>query len=407
MKKLKEQAFINTIGNTVYLVSLWLLTVITTQFLGYESAGNLTLAMAVGNIVIIVQLFGVRGVQSSDIHFKYSPYLYLKTRLFTVCNGIILGISICLLLGYPHKIFISVLLFVFFKSFEAISDVFYGDEQRLGRLELAGYSLSLRGIITVLLFLVGAYFFENLNLSLLFIAVGGFVLTFFIDFPFYQRVTASNSDTNMSGRLNSVLKESFPVFFTTLIPAIITAVPRVLLDYWYGAELLGYYGNLTTPTLLLITLVPNILIAFLPRYGQMVYSRDYRGIMKLWFQSIIGTLVLIFICLLGVYLLGNSVLTFFYTNQILPYVHYLYFAFLAMGIYSIEICCAIVLIAMRESQVLTIAASLSLLVCLFISIPFIKGYGIGGAIAVLAIAYTVQVIIQAFCIIRMYFMHED
>ena len=78
-----------------------------------------------------------------------------------------------------------------------------------------------------------------------------------------------------------------------------------------------------------------------------------------------------------------------------------------MGIYSIEICCAIVLIAMRESQVLTIAASLSLLVCLFISIPFIKGYGIGGAIAVLAIAYTVQVIIQAFCIIRMYFMHED
>ena len=406
MKGLKKQAILNTIGNAVYLLALWLLTVITTQFLGYESVGNLTLVMAVGNIVIIVQLFGVRGIQSSDICFKYSPHLYLKARLFTVCSGFLLGVIICLLLRYPQRIIIAVLLFVSFKSSEAVSDVFYGDDQRLGKLELAGYSLFFRGIITVLLFLVGSYFFKNLNISLLLITIGGFFLTFLVDFPFYQKAIA-NCERNLSGNFVDLLKESFPVFITTLIPALVMAFPRVLLDYWYGAELLGYYGNLSTPTLLLITLIPNIIIVFFPRYGKMVISKNYNGIKRLWLQSMFGTICLTCFCLLGVYLLGHSVLSFFYTNQILPYVYFLYFAFVAMGIYSIEICCAVVLIAMRESKILLIAAFCSLVMCLFISIPLVKNYGIGGAIAVLAISYSVQVIIQAFRIIQYSFCKKS
>ena len=95
----KKQAFLNTFGNMVYLVTLWLLTVITTQLLGYEAVGNLTLAMAIGNIIVLFQSYGVRGFQASDITFVYSPDVYFRSRLITVIIGVLLGIVISFLLG--------------------------------------------------------------------------------------------------------------------------------------------------------------------------------------------------------------------------------------------------------------------------------------------------------------------
>ena len=381
MKETKVQALFNTIGNSVYLAALWFLSVITTQVLGYKDVGDLTLAMTIGNIVILLQLYGVRGIQSSDMDFKYSPSLYLKSRLFTVSIGILIGISISVLLGYSQEQVIAIFLFIMFKSSEAISDVFYGDDQRMGKLELAGYSLFLRGLVTGSLFLFGLYHFKNLNISLLLIVGSGFILTLLIDYPIYKKTIVN-----------------FEI--TTLIPAIITAVPRVVLAYWHGTEQLGYYGNLSTPALVLVTFVPTFLIAFLPQYGKMFISSDYRGIIKLWYKSLFGTLLLSCIFLFGVFLVGRIVLTFLYTNMILPYVHFLYYVIIVMGIYSMEICCATVLVAMRERKILTIAALYSLIACLIVSVPLVKSYGISGAIAVLAISYSIQVIIQVLCIVR-------
>lgn len=398
MKETKVQALFNTIGNSVYLAALWFLSVITTQVLGYKDVGDLTLAMTIGNIVILLQLYGVRGIQSSDMDFKYSPSLYLKSRLFTVSIGILIGISISVLLGYSQEQVIAIFLFIMFKSSEAISDVFYGDDQRMGKLELAGYSLFLRGLVTGSLFLFGLYHFKNLNISLLLIVGSGFILTLLIDYPIYKKTIVNFEST--SGKIVDILKECFPLLITTLIPAIITAVPRVVLAYWHGTEQLGYYGNLSTPALVLVTFVPNFLIAFLPQYGKMFISSDYRGIIKLWYKSLFGTLLLSCIFLFGVFLVGRIVLTFLYTNMILPYVHFLYYVIIVMGIYSMEICCATVLVAMRERKILTIAALYSLIACLIVSVPLVKSYGISGAIAVLAISYSIQVIIQVLCIVR-------
>ena len=71
-----------------------------------------------------------------------------------------------------------------------------------------------------------------------------------------------------------------------------------------------------------------------------------------------------------------------------------------MGIYAIEICCATVLVAMRQKFALTVAALWSLAICLVTSIPFVKNFGISGAIAVLVASYTMQVIFQCFYIMR-------
>ena len=400
MMKTNSQALVNSIGSTFYLLALWLLTVIATQLLGYEAVGDLTLAMSIGNIIILFQLYGVRGFQSSDINFKYIPKLYLKARFYTVGIGILIGVLITFLLGYSMDLFFTIFLFILFRSSEALSDVLFGDDQRFGKLEFAGYSMLLRGIITSLLFITGAYIFKNLNLSLLLIVIGSLLLTVLLDYPLYRK-TIVNYERKLIGNVDSVFRDCFPLLITTLIPAVINAVPRIALAHWYGNDLLGYYGNVSTPTLVLITLIPNILIAYLPKYGKMVALGDFQGVAKLCYQSICFVIIISLIYLLIIWLIGRPILAFFYTKRILLYFHFLYYVLFAMAIYSIEICCSTALVAMRENRVLQVSAFCSLFICLFTSIPLVKSYGIGGAIGVLVISYAVQVFIQIIHLNRM------
>ncbi len=398
MKKLGYQAIWNTAGNAVYLFALWLLTVITTRLLGYPAAGNLTLAMSVGNIFAIVQMFGVRSFQSSDVTFQYSPGDYLCARCVTVAGGGLLCLAAGLLLGYRGGILGTILLFLLFKTSESFSDVLFGDDQRMNHLELAGYSMLLRGVLTAGLFFAGAFYLRSLNAALLAAAAGVLALSLLYDLPLCRKTVRDCGAA--SGGIGGVLKNCFPLFLAALIPTAITAVPRILLERSFGAELLGYYGNVSTPALLLTTVVPTILAALLPGYGMSYAAGDYRAIRRTWLLSVLGTLVLSVICFLGALALGRIVLSFVYTKSILPYVRYLYGILIAMTLYALTMCGSAALVSMRESRAVTLSALLALLLCLAVSFPLVHAYGIGGAIAALAIPYGAQALVQAAWILR-------
>ncbi len=382
------------------MISIWLLTVIITRLLGYAAAGDLTLAMAMGNVFALLQMYGVRSFQSSDVRFQFTAGDYLRARLLTMVMGCILGTAALLLLGYSGTLLVSVLLFVLFKSSEAFSDVLFGEDQRRDRLELAGYSMLLRGVLTVFAFFTGAYFFRTLNAALLLAAAVAILLTLFFDLPLYRRTVRDHMGKTSRG-LSGILRSCFPLLITTIIPTMITAIPRVALERFYGAEALGYYGNVSTPSLLLTTIAPTILLAFLPTYGRAFQAGDWNRILKTWGLTVLGILCLGAICLLGALLLAKPVLALFYTEAVLPYVHYLYPLLGAMTLYAVTICANAVLVPMRENRVLMGTALISLVLCLALSYPLVRAWGMGGAVAVLAVSYGVQALVQAIWLLRL------
>lgn len=396
---LKKQGLINTIGNIVYLFALWLLTVITTQVLGYEAIGVLTLAMSIGSVVVNIQLFGVRGYQCSDMAFRYASFDYLRARLVTVTVGLLISVGVCILLGYSLSLCVTIFLFLLLRSSEAFSDVFYGNVQRVGRLEFAGYSTFMRGILIVLLFYVGAYFLQSLNIALVISAIGAFLLTSCLDIPFHRR-TIKDFGKSTPNSMSIIIKNCIPLFVGAVIPTAIMTIPRIVLERYYGPVVLGFYGNVSTPSLLLSTSIPIILTAVLPIYGQAFIEKDFRSIRRLWIRTIAGTLLMCGVCLLGVFLFGRQLLAFIYTKQILPYVHYLYSILISMLLYAFVICNNTVLVSIRRNQIIAITAAVSFVVCLLISVPLVATYGISGAIAVLLISFGINALIQAICILR-------
>lgn len=394
----KTQAAINTSGNFIYFVAVWSLTVITTNALGYEDAGILTLAMTVGNVIAMIQMYGVRSYQASDMSFRYSPGDYLKARALTVVISWIIGIIICITLGYSGKIMAAVMGFGLVKTSESFSDVLFGNDQRMGHLEYAGYSMIARGFFLAILFCLGISFLNDLNAGLFVAGVGLFILSIAVDLPLHQKIINSHHAFSNKG-ISGILKDCFPLLIAVLIPVCINMIPRVALEWYYGVETLGYYGNVSTPGLLLTTVVPTVLTAIMPLYGEAVLKHDYRRIQKIWIESVVGVVGLSGICGIGTLLIGRSLLAFVYTDAILPYVDYLYFILISMMFYSITMCNNCVLTAVRKNLELSAFSGIALAVSVSSSVFLVKNWSINGAIASLAIPFFVQIIIQGAYII--------
>ena len=397
--RLTQQAAWNFIGNLVYLIAIWILTVITTHFLGYEAVGELTLAMAVGNVFYIIQTYGLRPYQSSDVGYDYLPNDYFRIRLLTTVSGFFLCLILCPVIGLTKHQTTIVLLYGFLKASESVSDIIFGENQRHGHLEYAGYSLCIRGVIVVLGFFTGAHFFRSLTISLLLAGICGLCITFFIDFTLYRK-TVSDWKNRPKKSIKSILSVGFPLFISTVLPMVITAVPRVLLERFQGTELLGYYGNVSTPAVLLTATVPTMLTVFYPIYGNAFTEGDNRRIRSVWMKTIVVSVALCGLCLTGVLLFGRPIMAFVYTDSILPYVRFLYSIMGAMLLYSLTACNNTVLISMRKNRALIYGIVIALIVCIACSVPLIRQYAITGAITVLALSYGVQVVYQVIYIVQ-------
>ena len=397
----KKQALFNTIANVIYLIAQWFLTVIITKISGYEMAGVFSLAMSVGNIFYFIQMYGMRSYQASDASGEFCAVEYIHSRYTTVVIGMAMALGYLAFSGYAGEKLWAIILYTAFRSFEALSDAYFGELQKKGRLELAAISMTAKSVFMVILFAITLHFTKNLNYSLGVLVAEAIAFTFVYDRVQYKKVLQSEEGKLRKGGVKNLLITCFSLMLTTLFPIVVTSLPRVYLDRYYDSELLGYYGNVSTPTVLITAIVPNILIPFMTLYGQWFLERKFRKLLKGFAISIVGTIGLGLVCMLGVFLLGKPVMAILFTKEIVDYVWYLYPLIIEAVIYAFSMCGNSILISMRRNREILVFATVALLTCLFTCSFLVKKYDIMGAIVTMAIAYLAQFICQIVLIVRL------
>ena len=395
---LKKQTIINTVGNLVYLTGLWFLTVITTRILGYVDAGILNLAISIVNLFLIIQLFGVRSFQCSDISYRYSSSEYFFTRLLTSMVGLLLLIGFLFINQYSWRTFISAFLFAVFRTFESISDVFYGEYQRMGRLDLAGSSTMVRGIISVSIFSGIMIQTKSLICSLLAISFASLAHTTIFDLILCRKYISIFAWKECDCK--KILIECFPLCMASLLPAIINTIPRIILEKYYGVEVVGYFGNISTPSAIITTIIPSVLTALVPVFSNYALKNDYMQIRRLWLKTIVGTLIFLAVCIIGTILIGEKILALIYTVDIKPYIRYLYFILVSTSLYAITMCSNTVLVSLRKNKAIGACSAGATMLCLLVAIPIIKEMAIMGVIVVMILSYLLQILTQVTVVIK-------
>lgn len=396
---LRAQALVNTVGCVSYLFAQFLMGVVATRLLGYDAAGILALSLAMGNIFGFVQTFGARSRQTSDVSYVHKPLDYIIARSVSIGMGLALCAAVLLVLGYAPTTAIAIALYTLLRTTEAASDVLHGELQRSDRLELCGFSMALRAILVLGLFWYGAAHAGTLTVALALAVAGSAAVTLLFDLPlFLKHAVKDGGGRALTWR--TVLIECAPLCVASVLPAAVTSLPRVVLERLHGSSMLGFYGNVSTPAVIITALVPTVLSALMPSYGHMCEEGRMREVRALWMRTLLATCALCAFCMLAVLVAGKPVMALLYTDAIVPYVSYLYPFLASTALYAMTMCCTSAMVALGLRKEVSACSLASLVACMLLSGPLVSRFAIAGAVATLIGAYLVQLLLQVPLVLR-------
>jgi O-antigen/teichoic acid export membrane protein len=156
----------NTVGNLVYCVCQWIMTILVVKLDSYDGAGYLSLAMTTSSTFSTIAMFSMRNFQVSDIQNEFRDSEYLGSRLITCISSIILCYVYSLGSTSNYQMF-CINAFMLIRIAESIVDVIHGIDQKYDRYDLIGKSYLLRGIATDIAFISGLLVFNDILCAIL------------------------------------------------------------------------------------------------------------------------------------------------------------------------------------------------------------------------------------------------
>lgn len=321
MNSVKKNMIYNTVGSLCYYVCQWLTTILIVRISGYVDAGILSIAMSVTAAPAIIGLFNVRSYQVSDINNSFTDSAYIMSRTFTNILSFIVCVIMILINGYSlYKAFI-ILLYMCYKISEGYADVFYGIEQKNGRLDYTGISLVVRGIGSIVFFVVGYCLTQSLAVAILCMVGVSFVVILFFDYPFSQKlIQCGNVKKPHWEDAKNLLFTCFPLAVVAFLNNLSINIPKIYLENQFGEEIMGIFSSVASPTVIIQLAATTIFAPLVPILSEYYWNGKRRELLRTIgrFSCLIG--VLSVVCLIGSKLLARWGLVLLFSNSIEPYV---------------------------------------------------------------------------------------
>lgn len=349
---------------------------------GLIQSGIFTIAYANANLFLNIGKYGMRNYQVSDVQEQFSFHDYLRSRtvtvlLMVVVSFIYIGIAAQLNHYSVEKVLIIACMCIY-KAADAIEDVYHGMFQQKGRLDIASKALTIRTLITIIVFVTGLILFQNQLLSLVVATAFTYILMI------YFLKLGCSSFTNRDAEKNNrnciiLLGNCFPIFVGSFLSFYIGNAPKYAIDAHLSDELQACYGFIAMPVFV-IGLLNNFV--FNPILNQMAYmweNKEYaRFIRRVLGQ--IGIIVLITaVCMAGAFLLGIPVLSWLYSTDLTGYREELLILLLGGGLLGLSgFFNAIITIMRFQSKIAFIYSAVAVL-AFVLSNPVVCANGITGA----------------------------
>jgi O-antigen/teichoic acid export membrane protein len=387
----------NTIGNLVYCVCQWVMTILVVKLDSYGGAGYLSLAMSTSNTFYTVASFGMRNYQVSDVKGDYKDSVYLGSRLITN----ILAIVLCCIYAIGSTSIYQMLCidaFMFIRIAESIVDVIHGIDQKYDRYDLIGKSYLLRGIATDIAFVAGLLIFQDILYAILIAAVANLVIVFVYD----VRKTGQLEKLSLvikDPSILSLLKKCFPIVITCFLLSMIPLIPKTAIQIMIGNEELGIYSSIASPTLVVQVFATYAFNPLVPKISVLYTEKKYNEFLKVFHKILLIFVAFAVVICIGASLVGRFGLKLLYGADILSsYEFFMPLVWVTIFTAYIWIMNSIVT-TIRQIIPMTFAMVIGFGVCYLLSSKFITLFGENGAsyIQILCFAIVLAILV---CIVE-------
>ena len=383
---LKKDFILNTLVSLIHAFYSLFFLIIVTRINGLNNSGIFSYGFAISNIFLTVAMFGGRNFQITDEKNEFRNNLYKNFRYLTTIISVILFSLIILFFNYSTYKYLIIVLLIIVRSFESISDVYFGILQKNNKLYLVGISLFFKNLISLIVFLVTDYIFKNLYISI--ISWGIVNLLFLTLFDILKSKKVYNEKFEIETKYKEIFTKTLYFFLFTFIATFIINIPRYFIDFYLSDEIQGIYGIIVMPatmTALLSQFILQPYIVRLSEYNNKDINKFKESVKKLFTYTIIISII----CIVLAYFVGIPVLNLIYGLNLNDYRYYLLIIMVGSSFYALNNILNVLYTIKRKTKLQFIIYLISIILSLVITFLLVKNYGLLGGV----ISYLVTMLI--------------
>ena len=307
----------SSIGNLVYCICLWAITILTVRLCSYDQAGYLSLAMSASSTCATIGLFSMRNFQISDVDEEFSISEYVGSRFITCLISIIFCFVYCLQSSSLYQA-LCIIAFMSIRIAECSVDVIHGVDQKHERYDIIGKSLLIRGIITVVIFTCCLITVNDLFLSLGITGVANIFVVFAYDVKHTRCLEQIHPSFDVR-KIGVLLKKCLPLVIMSFLLSTIPLIPKSSIQTEINNEMLGIYSSIGSPTLVVQVFATYAFNPLLPRLAEYYSRRDYDEFLHVFHKLFIILVGFSIFVIIGASILGKYGLSILYGDDILSH----------------------------------------------------------------------------------------
>jgi len=393
LKNQKKDYFWNIIAGFVNASEAVLMSMAVTRYGRLADAGILSIAFAIGNVLMTIGKFGGRIYQVTDIKRQYTFQMYFIQRVITVFLMLItLAVSI-FLKGYSGEKRIAIIYIVLIYAIESIEDCYWGYYQSINKLFIGARMFCLRWIVIIVSFIIMIIRTNNMILSLR-ISLMACIFTFLICLTgmkiskegfFKYNLKELINEHRLSNWLPGLFRQTCPLFFAGFCSIVLTNLPKFAIDKFMTNEEQACYGFVAMPVFVIGLLNQFIYQPTIVHLTNAYYDGSRRLFQRYVRNQLWVAFGIMITCLLGAATIGIPILSIIYHTDLENYWRELVMLQVAGGLLAISGYLTVVLTLMRKQKVILLGYIISLVIGVIILNISVR---IGGTVGA-SLGYTI------------------
>ncbi len=370
----------NTAGSAAWAFVFPIVTMVSTQVVGVEQAGMISMAFVVAILLMFLGNFGVRTYQASDLEHEHSFLDYQANRLVTCALMLIAGLGYCTLRGYDTEMFNISMAVILYKGVDALADVYEGRLQQQDKLYLAGISQTIRSVLAIVVFSIVLVVSHNSVAACCGMAIAAAITFVVITWPLALLETPKSRAFNMKSFVK-LFKMAAPLFVAIFFFNVIENMPKFAMEGALPYDNQLYYNALYFPAQMILISAQLVYKPLLVRMASVWQDSSKRRKFDLILFGIIAVIVVITVLVwLVMFWFGLSIMNLLYGIDFYPYRGLLGLMLITGGITAaIDFLYQMITIMRRQKDVVVLFC-MTFIFSLFIPALLVQYSGLEGAV---------------------------
>lgn len=382
---LKKSAVWNLLSSIEYSLQSAVLILIVTRVNGLYDAGVFTIAYTLTQMMATIGSYGMRSFQVSDIKKEYSFGSYLSSRILSIIAMIVICMSYAAFQGYDSRKLFVIAMLCGYRIVDDLEDVFHGEMQKSGRLDVASKIVAVRILAATAAFGISYVITKNLVASSVAFTLTAVAVSLYLNIlviGFFKDITFKPEKKGVV----KLLWVCLPICLGGFLYNYLVNAPKYAIDRNLSEETQTIFSILFMPVFVINMLSSFIFKPMIVNMGVLWNEEKYSKFMSKVAKQMLIIIGLTIICMLGGIIIGVDILGWMYGVNIKQY-RLLFMLLIAFGgLAALVSFLVVILTIIRKQKYIIVAYGIGVVIDWLLIDKIVVKYEIWGAGMIYGIA---------------------